>query len=195
VSAGSDSILLDTAPPVFSVSGNPTGWTNKNVTLKITASDEVSKLNDNGAYSFDGGKTWTKESSKTFTQNGTVNIKVRDNFGNTASKEIIIDKIDKIPPVITINPYPISKTDKSITVTASTNEGTLNAASHTFTKNGSFDFVAVDAAGNKTIKRVTISNIVSELPQTGLFFDFSLMVFAGMAMIILGFTAVFWRKN
>lgn len=196
ISAPSKDVILqslDITAPVFSVSGIPASWTNKDVILEITASDEGSGLNKNGAYSFDGGKTWAKTASKTFKENGTIMIKVRDNAGNTASKEVIIDKIDKTPPVITINPYTISKTDKSITVTASTNEGTLNAASHTFTKNGSFDFIAIDKAGNKTVKTVTIKNIVSALPKTGSVFDFGLLFTLGILITLLG--VLFLRRK
>ncbi|MDV3426859.1 MAG: choice-of-anchor L domain-containing protein [Bacillota bacterium] len=189
ISAPSKDVILkslDTIPPAFSVSGNPANWTNKDVILKISASDEGSGLNKNGAYSFDGGKTWTKENSKTFKANGTIVIKIRDNAGNTASKEIVIDKIDKVAPVIAINPYTTSKTDKSIIVTASTNEGTLNVYSHTFTKNGSFSFIATDKAGNKTTKTVTIKNIVSTLPKTGSVIDSSLLFILGAFITLLG---------
>lgn len=189
ISAPSKDVILkspDTIPPAFSVSGNPANWTNKDVILKITASDEGSGLNKNGAYSFDGGKTWTKENSKTFKANGIIVIKVRDNAGNTAYKEIVIDKIDKIAPIITINPYTTSNTDKSIIVTASTNEGTLNVYTHTFTKNGSFSFIATDKAGNKTTKTLTIKNIVSTLPKTGSVIDFSLLFMFGSFITLLG---------
>ena len=63
------------------------------------------------------------------------------------------------PPVITIAPFAKSPTNKNITVTATTDRGTLNAESHTFTKNGSFVFIATDDAGNVTKKTVTITNI------------------------------------
>jgi hypothetical protein len=49
--------------------------------------------------------------------------------------------------------------DTSLTVSATTNKGTLNASSHTFQNNGSFNFVATDAAGNVTTQTVTITNI------------------------------------
>ena len=50
-------------PPVVKVSGNPTKWTAENVTLKISAT-AVNRLHST-AYSFDGGKTYQKENSKT----------------------------------------------------------------------------------------------------------------------------------
>jgi hypothetical protein len=70
----------------------------------------------------------------------------------------------KTAPIITINPYTTTPTNKDITVTASTTEATLNTSSHTFTANGSFDFIATDTAGNKTTKSVTINNIDKTAP-------------------------------
>ena len=64
-----------------------------------------------------------------------------------------------IEVIITISDYELSPTNKDITVTASTNMGTLNETSHVFTKNGSFDFIATDESGNITKKTVTVTNI------------------------------------
>jgi len=70
---------------------------------------------------------------------------------------------DTTAPIITIEPYLMEYTDQSITVNASTNEGTLNQTSYTFTENGSFEFIATDLAGNVTKEIVTISNILKKL--------------------------------
>ena len=68
--------------------------------------------------------------------------------------------LDTTPPVVTIGEYDsITATSSPITVTATTSEGVLNAESHTFTENGSFDFVATDDAGNTATSTVTIENI------------------------------------
>lgn len=64
-----------------------------------------------------------------------------------------------VPPVITIAPYNTAPTTGSVTVTASVDKGRLNASSHTFTQNGSFTFIATDAAGTTTTKTVTVTNI------------------------------------
>lgn|GEM_PF-7029839 len=81
--------------------------------------------------------------------------------------------IDRIAPIITIGPYDgTTPTNQNIVVTASTNEGMLNENSHTFTTNGSFDFVATDAAGNTTTETVTITNIDKDAPSipSGIYF-------------------------
>jgi uncharacterized protein YjdB/Leucine-rich repeat (LRR) protein len=69
-----------------------------------------------------------------------------------------------IPPVITANAYITTPTNKDITVTVTSDKGKLNAPSHTFTQNGSFDFVATDSAGKVTTKTVTINNIDMTAP-------------------------------
>lgn len=72
--------------------------------------------------------------------------------------------IDKTPPIITINSYNTNPTNQNITVTATSNEGVLNSSSYVFTQNGSFDFIATDAAGNTTTRTIVVSNIDKEAP-------------------------------
>jgi|GEM_PF-3438370 len=72
--------------------------------------------------------------------------------------------IDKTPPVITINSYNTNPTNQNISITATTNEGSLNTSTHTFAQNSSFNFVAIDSAGNTTTKTITISNIDKDPP-------------------------------
>jgi hypothetical protein len=74
--------------------------------------------------------------------------------------------LDTTSPIITIGAYDsITATSSPITVTASTTEGVLNAESHTFNENGSFDFVATDDAGNSATTTVTIGNIDTTPPS------------------------------
>ncbi len=84
--------------------------------------------------------------------------------GQTKTISLTVNRADITPPVITIDPYDTNPTNQDIIVTASTNEGTLNAISYTFTENGSFDFVATDAAGNVSTQTVTITNIDKTAP-------------------------------
>jgi len=101
----------------------------------------------------------------TLTDNTTVYAKGIDEAGNeSVVVSLVVDNIDKVAPVITVSEYITTPTNKDITVTATTNEGTLNTASHVFTENGNFDFVATDDSGNVTTKTVTIDNIDKEAP-------------------------------
>ena len=103
--------------------------------------------------------------SHTFTENGSFEFIATDEAGNVTSKVVTITNIDKAAPIITLSDYETGPTQGPITISASTNEGTLNATSHTFTENGSFDFIATDEAGNVTSKVVTISNIITAQNQ------------------------------
>ncbi|MDD2224630.1 MAG: hypothetical protein PHP97_00510 [Candidatus Shapirobacteria bacterium] len=84
----------------------------------------------------------------------------------TLKNAITVLTPDTTSPIITINPYDINPTNQNIIVTASTNEGVLNATSHTFTENGSFTFIATDDAGNVANQTVNINNIDKNPPST-----------------------------
>ncbi|MBQ8468989.1 MAG: DNRLRE domain-containing protein, partial [Clostridia bacterium] len=93
----------DTTPPTATgVSGNATYWTNQNVTLSVDgAADSGSGLAAE-AYSFSrdpNTKYWQSSNTKTFTENCTVYIHLRDAEGNIADLGTqIINCIDKVKP-------------------------------------------------------------------------------------------------
>lgn len=112
----------------FTVTGNPTNWTNQDVTLTI-----VPAIADTYMYSFDGGNTWQSSPSKTFSSNQTVNMKIKtlDDFTSNQVSETI-NKIDKIDPSINISSNPFIVTlDESNSVSAiattSDNESGIDA--------------------------------------------------------------------
>lgn len=102
----------ETAPTVQNVTGNPTEWTNENVTLSINGAAD----NDGGIglsstpYSFSttqGSYSWQASNQRTISDNGIYYIYVRDDYDNIrlVSTENIT-KIDKLKPyraVITPN--------------------------------------------------------------------------------------------
>ena len=102
--------------------------------------------------------------SYTFTENGEFTFTATDSLGRTDSKTVTITNIDKTPPVITLNDYVKTPTNQNVLVTATTNEGVLNATSYTFTENGEFTFIATDDAGNISQKKVVINNIEKDGP-------------------------------
>ena len=94
----------DSTPPVItSITGNPSDWTNQNVTLTINATDNVSLGDLNTPpYSFDDGVTYQYTNNKTFSVNQFVNIRVRDLAGNFTNQQVTINKIDKSSPSVTL---------------------------------------------------------------------------------------------
>jgi hypothetical protein len=139
---------IDKTAPVITVSEYATAPTNGDIT--VTATTNEGTLN---------------AASYVFTENGSFEFVATDAAGNVTKTTVTIANIDKTAPVITIGDYTKETTDQDITVTATTNEGTLNSASYVFTENGSFEFVATDAAGNVTKVTVTITNIDKTVPE------------------------------
>lgn len=80
------------------ITQTPEGWTNGNVTLRISAESKVGLADE--PYSFDGGATYTSVSTKEFTQNETVKVWVKDKADRIYKKTIRITNIDKEAPKI-----------------------------------------------------------------------------------------------
>ena len=140
---------IDKTAPAIKIGIYTTSPTNQNIT--VTASVDGGTLNSE---------------SHTFTENGSFTFTATDAAGNISTSTVTILNIDKVSPIITINPFSTSWTKEDVTVTASANEGMLNTTSHIFTENGSFDFIATDPAGNQTTTTVTVNNI-DKIKPTG----------------------------
>ena len=110
------------APIIKEVKKTPTTFTSSSVKVEVIA-ESKNKLHEE-AYSFDGGKTYQKENSKTFTSNTKGTIVVRDKRGNSTKYEFNISKIDKTVPKVTISGNTSPKSKLTATVTpASTASG------------------------------------------------------------------------
>jgi len=90
-------------------------------------------------------------------------------------------------PIITIDVYNTTPTNSDVVVTASTSVGTLNETSHTFTVNGSFDFIATGPAGDVTTKTVTITNIDKIAPVIA--FHNNISTYSSSAGTIVNYTS------
>ncbi len=74
--------------------------TNKDVTIKIVATDEHSGLNTNAAYSWNSEDDWGMVTTKTVTSNETGFVLIRDKVGNIAKVEYSVSGIDKKAPIV-----------------------------------------------------------------------------------------------
>jgi peptidoglycan/xylan/chitin deacetylase (PgdA/CDA1 family) len=153
---------IDKVAPVISIDGYVTTPTNQDIMVYATT-----------------GKGTLNADSHLFTENGSFDFIATDDASNTSTKTVTITNIDKTAPTITLGGYTTSPTNQNISVSASTNEGTLNAGAHEFTANGSFDFVAQDAAGNSTTRNVTITNIDKDAPSITILGDNPANITAG----------------
>jgi hypothetical protein len=149
------------APATPTLAASTRAATNQDVAVTITYSEDSTVKE----YKIGNGDWTAYTTPVVVNSNAVVEARAADPLGNVSGiGSLSVNNIDKARPKITIGEYSTAPTNQDVTVTASTNEGTLNAASHTFTANGSYDFAATDAAGNITTKTVTITNIDKAAP-------------------------------
>lgn len=87
------------APTILGIEGNPTEWTENEVTIKINAIDSEGVGLADKAYSFDGGKSWQESNQKTFKENTVINIKVKDKLENIQQTTVNITNIVKLEDI------------------------------------------------------------------------------------------------
>jgi len=166
----------ETTSPTASISYNPTGWTNGNVTITLN------NISDSGGSGYDYTRkpdgTTTSETSFTYTvsQNGTYSFTVYDKAGNSTVKSVTISNIDKAAPTFGTSYSPTGWTNGNVTIVLKNindtggsgydktrlPDGTYTTntnVSYTVSDNGSYQFTVYDKAGNSTTKTVIISNI------------------------------------
>lgn len=137
---------------INSITGNSSKWTTS-ITLKINASSS------NGLhYSFDGGKSYSKTNTKTFYENQTVNVVVKDNVGNKKTQNIYITRIDNTKPNVTISEK--NRTNETVILSAEvTPKNTNSGYSYEWYKDGvkvSSDInYKASKTGNYTVKVTT----------------------------------------
>lgn len=88
-----------TYPSLVSVTKDPTGWTNGNVTLTVHGADNTGVV----YYSFDGGKSWTADGKlvvKENTEFPSRTFAIKDPSGNVTyyNEAFVVDNIDKLAP-------------------------------------------------------------------------------------------------
>lgn len=124
----------------------------------IVEAPETYTQNEDGTYT----------ATFTFTENGTHVFTVMDTLGNTAKETVTVENIDNIGPGIDTLPYNTDPTSESIVVTAITDEGAYFTSPNplTITQNGTYEFIAKDAAGNESSYSITITNIIPRVVNT-----------------------------
>ncbi|MBY6881590.1 OmpL47-type beta-barrel domain-containing protein [Clostridium botulinum] len=91
---------IDKEAPTLEITGNPTDWTNKDIILNISAKDnkKVKSITLPDGKVINGDKT-----TFTISKNGTYKFMVEDEAGNKATKEVVVNRIDKELPIANIN--------------------------------------------------------------------------------------------
>lgn len=170
-----------TVPESFTVTGNPTEWTNQDVTLQITdAVDNQSGLAAE-AYNWDNNG-WTTENSLKVEQNAAVTISVRDKAGNVKTDTVVVGKIDKTAPLvagISGNPTEWVSTAATITASATDSQSGLAAEAYSwddgvtwqaspeeqFTSNQAVGLKVRDNVGNTVYYPFLITKVDAEPPE------------------------------
>ena len=168
---------IDRTNPTVTVSGNPTNWTNQNVTLTIAGADTQSGVKS--ITKPDGTVVNGSSTTYTVTTNGNYTFKITDNVGNVTSQTVSVTKIDKTNPTATVSGNPTSWTTSNATLTitgADTQSGvksitkpdgtvvTGSSTTYTVTTNGNYTFKITDNAGNVLTQTVSVTKIDKDGP-------------------------------
>lgn len=167
------------APTIHTFSKSTESWSQK-VELCVQAEDTASGLAAQ-AYSYNGGASWTDQSSFVAEQNGTYSVIVRDAVGNQSTAKTEIMTIDRTAPTAEIVTSPALGDwydgDLTVTVLASDSESGLSELPYSFDGGSSFlvgnsykissdcelQIVVSDKAGNR--KTLTLSAVKKTRPQ------------------------------
>ena len=195
---------IDRTAPEVDASYSTEQKTNEDVTVTITANEEIKEV-----------EGWTLSEDKTkltkvFTKNSEETVKVSDLAGNSVEKNIKVNNIDKTGPELEVTYSTTLKTNEDITVTIKANEEIKEVEGWTlsedktkltkvFTKNGEEEVTVYDLVGNKTKVKVSVTNITkaakadeyqNKLPNGGMRTIISISI---ISLILLAFIS--YRKN
>lgn len=146
---------IDHIAPEASITYSRIGWTNQDVVATLTAEDNSGvpvQIASNG------GNTYT------FTENGTFTFVFQDAAGNQRELAATVDRIDKTPPVATVQYSETTWTRSDVRATVLANEpitviGNTGNTTYDFLNNGSYNFVIADRAGNQSVVQASVTYI------------------------------------
>ncbi|WP_261302431.1 DUF5011 domain-containing protein [Paenibacillus andongensis] len=150
--------VIDRDAPTAIVSYSEAGWTNHDVVATLVAQDNSGVL---PTVVNNGGLT-----TYTFTQNGTFKFVYQDAAGNQREINANVDRIDKTPPVASVqySTAMTTKTNADVRASVEANEpitvmGNNGSTTRDFTANGNYAFRVADRAGNESTITANVYNI------------------------------------
>jgi len=169
---------IDDVPPTVTFVMNPSGWTNRPVTVSV----QVKDLNPDGSVgvglpvnmiSYDEGKNWGNATSGTFTKNGSRRVTCRDLYDNYITKTVTVENIDTTPPEVLLSfQKETAKTGRLVATIKDRESGAHETAYSwdggvTFcaegvkniTQNGTYTVSVRDKAGNVNTGSIKISSL------------------------------------
>lgn len=129
---------IDVTPPIATLTYDNSLLTNKDVTVTISFNEEATVTNNSNS------KTYT------FKENGSFTFEYRDRAGNTGTITARVNWIDKVAPTAELK---YENVDNKVVVTVINPSEEITYAEgigvYEFTKNGSYEIVFYDKAGNE----------------------------------------------
>ena len=157
---------IDKEAPTADIVYSTTELTNRDVTASLENFSEegVTIKNNNG------------QTTYTFTENGEFEFILVDKAGNETKLVAKVENIDKTPPFVMLNYSTTELTNSDVTVTVEglqEDEEIVNhySNSYTFTKNGEFEFIVRDRAGNETKALAVVDWIDKEAPTADIVYS------------------------
>lgn len=160
---------IDRTAPVITIEGNPQDWTNSDASIVIKT-NEISDIYIDSTLAVSG----TTEVGRAFFVNGTYEIRAVDRAGNESVIDLVINRIDKVNPVLsdltTVTEWTktgeitFKATDADSGIKEVTCSGTAVSATDGVYKipvaqNGTYTIVITDNAGNSITRDVVIDKI------------------------------------
>lgn len=155
---------IDKDPPELEIVKTPTNPTMGNVTVTINSNEIMQDV--------DGWKMASNKMSitKTYTENTSETIAVKDVLGNTVNPLIEITNIDRIAPVCTVEYSTTELTNKDIIATITADEYIVAVAgwelqtdgktlTKTFKESSTENVKITDLAGNSSMCLVSVTNV------------------------------------
>ena len=180
---------IDKTAPTIALTPSTTAPTNQNVTVTVTASDNVgiavrkwASGNQTASHFASNGTTFTGNTFEV-SANGTYTVYVRDTAGNETVQTITVNNIDKVAPTTpTLSASTTAQTNGNVNVTitypsdAVTKQYRINGGAWTayttavtMTANGTVEARGIDQAGNiSAIGSLSVSNIDKTAPTIAL---------------------------
>ena len=182
---------IDKTAPAGTATASTTAPTNDDVTLTLSG------VADSGGsvlkqLTLPNGTVIAPVSATSYTHvvsaNGTYSFTLLDNAGNTTTRTLTVNNIDKVAPTGNLTASTTAWTNQNVTLTLSSvaDSGTSGlkniklpngtfvtgtSATYVVSANGTFTFEIFDNAGNSTVKTIAVSNIDKTVPTLTLVYN------------------------
>ncbi|AJD93421.1 hypothetical protein JMA_41030 (plasmid) [Jeotgalibacillus malaysiensis] len=159
-------------PPKLTISPSTTQWTTQNISFNVLMEKGEHDLKE--LVLPDGTKTTDTNRTYTVSNNGTYTFKAIDVMGNETVETVNVSNIDKSAPTATLNAASPSGNRVKLNLTSIADTGgsgiksillpngvlaTGSTASYSVSKNGIYEFVITDNAGNQTVKSIEVTTL------------------------------------